>query len=234
MLHTANSPLSQPLRARSGARTAGGATWPGLQRELLENSSDFPYDKRESTLYVTEVTRAQPKAMSRKPLPVLQDSAWRGSLQPIDGALKSTGVGMRPTTAGILSFPAFAWPRSFVPTGVWLSDALAALQSCPADALDEGLNKPSEVAQNKAEQLLRLFASHLTDEPDLYAMDESSIALDWRNPAETSGVLLVVEADGAAVLYSRTRKSTGRIRVDDALDLVGEGALQALRQVGIQ
>ena len=235
MLQTANSPLAQPLRTQRGIRTSRGPALPAaLQKELLENSNDPPTVNRGSAIYVAEAPHAQSKAIGVMPLDVFQDSAWHRSPQLIGNPLASTGAGLPTTAAEILSFQAFAGSRSFALPGTWLSDALAALKLCPADALEDGLHEPSEVAQGKAEQLLRQLASHLTDEPDLYVMDESSIALDWRNSAKASGVLLVVEADGAAVLYSRTQKSKGRIRVDDALDLVGEGALQALRKVGIQ
>lgn len=234
MLQTANSPLAAPLRAESATRSSRDTNWSAPQRELLENSNDLPCVEGRSIHYMTEASHAQRAAVKVRPLPGFRESTWHESPQPIGTASALTGVGTSITAAQILSFPAFAGPRSFALPGAWLSDALTTLQSCPADALDEGLQEPSEVARDKAEQLLRQLASHLTDEPDLYAMDECSIAFDWRSPAEASGVLLVVEADGAAVLYSRTRKSKGRIRVNDALDLVGEGALQALRKVGIQ
>ena len=234
MLQAAISPLVQPLRARSGARTPRDTTWPALQRASFENSNNPPPLEATTPPPVTEAPRVHRQAASGQLLRVWHDSGWRGSRQPVGGVREATVSAGPATMAAVLSFPALAGPHSGVTPTAWLRDALTSLRSCAAEALDDGLEQPSEVALSKAELLLRQLAPHLAAEPDVYAMDGSSIALDWRNTLAASGVLLVVEADGAAVLYSRTRKSKGRIRVDEALDLVEEGALEALRKVGIQ
>ena len=220
MLQMTASLLPQLLRAQSGADTPKDATSPTRQRTLTENSNGPSSFARSSTPNLVETHRVQRAAIGAQQSPIFPDASWHRPLQPI-------GSRPEPTVADRVS-------RSGVTAKAWLSDALGVLHSCPADALEDDLNKPTTLALEKAELLLRKLAPYTNDGPDVYALDESNIALDWRNPDALSGVLFVVEADGSAVLYSRTRKSRGRIRVDDALDLLSEGALPELRKVGIQ
>ena len=223
MLQPTASLLPQLLRAQSGAGTPKDATWLARQRALNENSNGLSSFARSSMPNLAEARRVQRAAIGAQPSPifhVFHVTPWHQPLQPIGSRPESTVVGRV--------------SRSGVTAKAWLSDALGVLHSCPADALEDDLNKPTTLALEKAELLLRKLAPYTNDEPDVYALDESNIALDWRNPDALSGVLFVVEADGSAVLYSRTRKSKGRIRVDDALDLLSEGALLELRKVGIQ
>ncbi len=126
-------------------------------------------------------------------------------------------------------------PATSVATNTaWLEEALNELAACPADALDEGLEEPSELGLTKAERLLREVSIYVTDRPDIYQMDEGSIAIDFRNPEIRAGVLFLIEHNGSGALFYQTRKSKGRLRVDDATDLLSEGGLQELNRVGIK
>ncbi len=116
----------------------------------------------------------------------------------------------------------------------WLTDALSELAACPDRAVDEGLDEPSSLGLTKAEALLRQIAGHIEDQPDIYPMDEGSIAIDLRNPDVKSGVLFLIEENGSGALFYHTQKSKGRVRVDDAVNLLGEGRWLEIKRVGIR
>ena len=108
------------------------------------------------------------------------------------------------------------------------------LNACSAYALDEGLEQPSKLALMKAKKLLKTVSTCITDWPDIYPMDEGSIAIDFRNPESKNGVLFLVEKDGSGVLFHRTKSSKGRLRVDDATDLLQKGGFLELKRLGIR
>lgn len=116
----------------------------------------------------------------------------------------------------------------------WLSELLADLKDLPAYAQDEDMAAPSEIALAKAKHLLEEISSSVIDRPDVYPMDERSIAIDFRIPERKSGVLFVIEQEGSGALYHRTENSRGRLRVDDAADLLSEGRIMELKRVGIR
>ena len=118
--------------------------------------------------------------------------------------------------------------------GMWLTDSLQELAECPAYAHDEDIAKPSDVAFAKAQQLLEEVSCYVMDRPDIYPMEERSIAIDFRRPESKSGVLFVIERDGSGALFHRTANSKGRLRVDDAANLLGEGGVMELKRVGIR
>ena len=115
----------------------------------------------------------------------------------------------------------------------WLEDTLVELAACPDHAADEGLEAPSELGLARAKLLLEDVSSHVRDRPEVYPMDEGGIAIDFRNSQSRSGVLFLIERNGSGVFYTRTPKSKGRLRVDDARDLLDEGGLRELGRVGI-
>ena len=116
----------------------------------------------------------------------------------------------------------------------WLEDAFNELAACPDLAVDEGMDKPSQLALMKAKGLLEIVSGHVEDQPDIYPIDEGSIAIDFRNLDVKCGVIFLIEKDGSGVYLSRTRKSKGRVRVDDAADLLSEGGLLEIKRVGIR
>ena len=116
----------------------------------------------------------------------------------------------------------------------WLEASLNELEECSAYALDESLEEPSELGLTKAKKLLKTLSTCVTDRPDIYPMDEGSIAIDFRNPESKSGVLFLVEQNGSGALFHRTKNSKGRLRVDDAADLLQEGVFLELERVGIR
>ena len=116
----------------------------------------------------------------------------------------------------------------------WLEEALNELAACPELAVDEGMDKPSQLALERTKVLLETISKYVEEQPDIYPMDECSIAIDFRNPSIMSGILFLVEKDGSGAYFSRTRKSKARTRVDDAADLLDEGGLKKFERLGIR
>lgn len=118
--------------------------------------------------------------------------------------------------------------------GAWLQESLQELAACSSHAQEEEIDEPSELALAKAKELLEKVANYVVDRPEIYPMQESSIAIDFRDPGSKSGVLFLIEHDGSGVLFHRTSNSKGRLRVDDAADLLKEGGISELKRVGIR
>ena len=116
----------------------------------------------------------------------------------------------------------------------WLEEAFNELAACPELAVDECMDKPSQLALEKTKVLLKTISKYVEDQPDIYPMDECSIAIDFRNPDLMSGILFLVEKDGSGAYFSRTRKSKARTRVADAADLLDEGGLKEFERLGIR
>ena len=137
-------------------------------------------------------------------------------------------------TEATISLAGLGLAASVPTTATWLEASLSELDECSAYAVDEGLEEPSELGLTKAKKLLETVSTRITDRPDIYPMDEGSIAIDFRNPESKSGVLFLVEQDGSGALFHRTKNSKGRLRVDDAADLLQEGGFLELERVGIR
>ncbi len=116
----------------------------------------------------------------------------------------------------------------------WLQASLEELEECPNQASEEGLEQPSKVGLSKAKKFLENLSAYVTERPDIYPMDEGSIAIDFRGSEKMRGVLFLIEKDGSGALFHRTKTSKGRLRVDDADDLIQEGGLSELKRVGIR
>ena len=116
----------------------------------------------------------------------------------------------------------------------WLPDLLNHLAQCSDHAQEENIETPSEITLSKAKHFLEIISSCVKDRPEIYLMTERRIAVDFRVPASRCGALFVIEHDGSGVLYYRSERSRGRLRVDDSSDLLNEGGLIALKRVGIR
>ena len=138
------------------------------------------------------------------------------------------------STGATMSLAGLGLAAPVVTTAAWLEASLNELEECSTYALDEGLEEPSELGLTKAKNLLKTLSTRVTDRPDVYPMDEGSVAIDFRNPETKSGVLFLVERDGSGALFHRTKGSKGRLRVDDAADLLQEGGFLELKRVGIR
>ena len=128
----------------------------------------------------------------------------------------------------------FGFSTPVVSVSAWLQASLDELEECPNQASEEGLEQPSKVGLLKAKKFLENLSAYVTERPDIYPMDEGSIAIDFRGSEKMSGVLFLVEKDGSGALFHRTKTSKGRLRVDDAEDLIQEGGLSELKRVGIR
>jgi len=138
------------------------------------------------------------------------------------------------TSESILSVVQFGLATSLQNFGAWLPETLEELDDCPLYAQEEEIDEPSDVALAKARELLEKVANSVIDRPEIYPMQEGSIAIDFRSSRSKSGVLFLIEHDDSGALYHRTVNSKGRLRVDDAADLLKEGGFRELKRVGVQ
>ncbi len=114
----------------------------------------------------------------------------------------------------------------------WLKDALEELSDCPEAAVEEGMDEPSALGLQKAEAVLRGMSGLVEERPDIYPMDRGAIVIDLRSPGSGSSVLMVIEHDGSGALFYRTSRKKGRVRVDDAVDLLSEAGLLEIGKAG--
>ena len=149
------------------------------------------------------------------------------------GRLGSTEKSAADSRGKVLLFAGLVGAPTQVRYETWLEDALEELKTCPDDAIDDCLDMPSELGLIKARALIMDLAIHVEARPDIYPMDQGSIAIDIRHPNGKVGVLCLIERDGSGALFSRSQKSKGRVRVDDAADLLVEGGLSEMRRLGI-
>ena len=113
-----------------------------------------------------------------------------------------------------------------------LTELLNELAECPAQAKEEDIAEPTKIALANAEQLLIKVSCYVRERPEIYPMEERSVAIDFRIPKSKSGVLFVIEQDGSGSLFHRTENARGRLRVDDAADLLNEGGMMELKKAG--
>jgi len=94
------------------------------------------------------------------------------------------------------------------------------------------MDKPSAPGLEKAEAVLRGIAGLVKEQPDIYPMDRGGVVIDLRSPEAGSSVLMVIERDGSGALFYRTSGEKGRVRVDDAVDLLSETGLLEIGKAG--
>ena len=228
--------LFQPFVEQRAVGSDEGNVWIARQRAFFESANN---------LVCLESHGAGPSShipYAFRPDPSFQaarNSLDRGSERYMTGdlfgaSLRYSSTPSEGSRGNILSFANFSALAADARTEEWLTDALSELVACPDRAIDEGLGEPSNLGLLKADALLRQIAGHVEDRPDIYPMDEGSIAIDLRNPDAKSGVLFLIEENGSGALFYRTPKAKGRVRVDDAADLLSEGGLLEIKRVGIR
>ena len=235
MQNTSNEPLTEPISMQPNSEYDERFSWISQQREFFGNSSnEFGTYRRH---------HFSPKRMSQQSSKRSAHTQRRMPLRQTQGYVSAglLGTNLHPSPDSIQKsegsmllypgLPALAFGSS---KNEWLEEALAELISCADQAVEEDIDAPSNVGLVKAEKILKEMARYVGDEPSIYPMDEGSIAIDLRNVGAKSGVLILIEREGSGVLFYRTKKSKGRVRAGDALDLLSEGGLLEIRRVGIQ
>ena len=109
-----------------------------------------------------------------------------------------------------------------------LADAIAQLEECSICAAEGELPPRSGTAIAGSRKLLQTFSACIASRRDIHPMDLGSIAIDFRTPNGRSGVLFVVDQDGSSAMFCRTSGMRDRQRVDDAAQLIEEGAIAGL------
>ena len=119
-------------------------------------------------------------------------------------------------------------------SGQWLSATNAQLEDCHSIAEEEEIPSPSDTALDKSRELLQRLSKRVTDQPEIYPMDEGNVAIDFRSQDGKNGVLFVVDDDGSGAMFHCTADSKGYMRVDNASHFLRKGAVSTLRRAGIQ
>ncbi len=96
-----------------------------------------------------------------------------------------------------------------------LSDALSDLSEAVKEALDEGFPKPSEIALNNADRLLRAMYKISPRRFEVYPTPDGEIAIDTPNGCGSS-VILLCEPDGGALCLVNLKSSHRRSRYSSA------------------
>ena len=219
---------------QKGVSRHGRLTWIDRQRASFENANNAISSVRRHSPSLAGAsyskTYVRPSAEERGGRPKAVGSVGGNVFGSQLGSNEKSAIADRKNVllfAGLTTVPAQAGDAS------WLEGALEELATCPDDAIDDGFDRPSELGLIKAGALIKDLAMHIRLQPDIYPMDQGSIAIDIRHPSRKIGVLCLIERDGSGALFSRSRRSRGRIRVDDAAELLKEGGLSELRRLGI-
>ena len=88
-----------------------------------------------------------------------------------------------------------------LPNG-WLDESLSDLdEECEA-VCEEGLAPPSETALQSAREFLKALATVVRQSPDVAAMADGAIGIDFRNQTTRGGVWFAIEGDGSGACYT--------------------------------
>lgn len=88
-----------------------------------------------------------------------------------------------------------------LPNG-WLDESLSDLDAECEDAREEGLDLPSETALQSAREFLKSLATVVRQSPDVAAMADGAIGIDFRNQTNRGGVWFAIEGDGSGACYT--------------------------------
>ena len=212
-----NTGFISPLNSSRGKGNTGRRGEDVLLTRQLERLHDFQHGGNRYAFVQTQLRRTDwPVHITRRRVD-FEARRWHGS----------AGVNAAP-----LSQSAIVPFAGDVSEHEWLRDALEELADCPIAAVEEGLDKPSELGVARAEAVLRGISGFVKEQPDVYPMDGGGIVIDLRKPGIESSVLMVIEHDGAGALFYRTRGKKGRVRVENAEALIGETGLLESGGVG--
>ena len=118
--------------------------------------------------------------------------------------------------------------------GAWFPEALDELADACREAQEEGYAPVSDLARKNAENLLSELAERVIQAPMVHCTPEGGIAVDFRNPEQDAGVLIISEPDGEGVCFYEHGGKRGRMRCSDAGDLLEEaGGWHALARAGL-
>ncbi|MCH7540753.1 MAG: hypothetical protein IH999_10220 [Proteobacteria bacterium] len=118
--------------------------------------------------------------------------------------------------------------------GAWLPEALDEVGDACKEAQEEGYAPVSDLARKNAENLLSELAERVIQAPMVHCTPEGGIAVDFRNPEQDAGVLIISEPDGEGVCFYEHGGKRGRMRCSDAGDLLEEaGGWHALARAGL-
>ena len=103
----------------------------------------------------------------------------------------------------------------------WLEESLSDLEGECEAAREEGVDLPSETALQSAREFLISLATTVRQSPDVAAMADGAIGIDFRNQTTRGGVWFAIEGDGSGACYTLANgvsKRFIRARHDQLMD----------------
>ncbi|MCY4301294.1 MAG: hypothetical protein OXC68_06105 [Aestuariivita sp.] len=240
--------IASPHSMLTQTQSAHQSMLTGARRNMRLYPQGDSFGVVNTTLYFSSYSASRPKSLAKtgqtlgnfrihnvRGVSLRDDKFYYNSAQDlIEKYISGSFLRAVHTSESILSIVQFGLITSSQNFGTWLQEALQELDECPLYAQEEEIDEPSDVALTKARELLEKVSNSVIDRPEIYPMQEGSIAIDFRSSCSKSGVLFLIERDGSGALYHRTASSKGRLRVDDAADLLKEGGFRELKRVGVQ
>ena len=153
---------------------------------ILRSHRASPVSTLVSETYVSP--RAEQRWKRAKVVGNVGGNVFGPQLDPLEESISTN-------KAKVLTLANFTTTPTPVKYEAWLDEALEELASCSDDAIEEDLERPSNLGLVKAKELITDLAMHLEFQPDVYPMDLGSIAIDIRHPNGKLGVLYVIERD---------------------------------------
>ena len=114
----------------------------------------------------------------------------------------------------------------------WFTQVTQQLNDCPKFADEEDLLPPSKTALSKSAAVLQM-TGNIRSLPDIYTADESGVAIDFRTDDGQGSVLLIIGHDGSGVAFFSAVSTRGRIRCNDAMELIQDEVIALMGKVGI-
>ena len=88
-----------------------------------------------------------------------------------------------------------------LPNG-WLEESLSDLDAECEAGREEGVDLPGETALQSAREFLKSLATVIRQSPDVAAMADGAIGIDFRNQTTRGGVWFAIEGDGSGACYT--------------------------------
>ena len=113
----------------------------------------------------------------------------------------------------------------------WFEHALAQVEQINQEALEEGCPRVNDVAKRNAKHVLTK-ARRCSIEPDVYPSMDGEIALYFKAPSATAGLLILLDNEGGAGCFWSERGKSEQQHHEDAWDLPAEFLLTRLGSLG--
>ena len=234
MLNASQTLFALPRHKNIVSKNEGESAWGTRQRKIFGSTNTLLQERRHEFSAGDTTSILQEKWRFSSQLIPANRFSERFASNVLEASLRRASVAGKGRDIEMPKSIEFPGYFSELVEKSWLNDTLNDLGTCPTEALDEGFIEPSELGLAKARKVLKHISMYILKQPEIYPMDEGGIAIDFRNRQLKSGLFILIEFDGSGALFYRTDKLRGRLRVDDATDLLAEVNLSMFEKMSIQ